>query len=149
MLEDSGSRLDPQFNLTTELEKFAKEMVGQKFSAGNIVTSGLNYVVEIEHLLKDLPDKLNSTLNKLDEGDLEVKLKHGGLDDLKNMISLSLILAALIVGTALVLAATIIAQAFYKTSTGLPIGYVYSIALLGFIISLILGIYIVFEYLRK
>ena len=149
MLEDSGSRLDPQFNLTTELEKFAKEMVGQKFSAGNIVTSGLNYVVEIEHLLKDLPDKLNSTLNKLDEGDLEVKLKHGGLDDLKNMISLSLILAALIVGTALVLAATIIAQAFYKTSTGLPIGYVYSIALLGFIISLILGIYIVFKYLRK
>jgi len=39
---------------------------------------------------------------------LEVNLKHSGLDDLKNMISLSLILAALIVGTALVLAATIV-----------------------------------------
>ena len=65
------------------------------------------------------------------------------------MISLSLILAALIVGTALVLAATIIASSFSKTTTALPIGYVYTIALIGFIISLILGIYIVFKYLRN
>ena len=149
LLEDTGSRLDPQFNLTTELEKFAKKMISQKFSVGNIASGGLNYIVEIEHLLKDLPDKLNSTLNKLEDGNLEVKLKHGGLDDLKNMISLSLILAALIVGTALVLAATIVAQAFYKTTAGIPLDYVYIIALLGFIISLILGIYIVFKYLRN
>jgi len=66
LLEDTGSRLDPSFNLTTELEKFAKKMISQKFSAGNIASVGLNYIVEIEHLLKDLPDKLNSTLNKLD-----------------------------------------------------------------------------------
>ncbi|AWX32596.1 AarF/ABC1/UbiB kinase family protein [Methanosphaera sp. BMS] len=149
LLEDTGSRLDPSFNLTTELEKFAKKMVSQKFSAGNLVSGGLNYIVEIEHLLKDLPDRLNSTLDKLEEGDLEVNLKHRGLDDLKNMISLSLILAALIVGTALVLAATIIAQAFYKTSAGIPLGYVYMVALIGFIISLVLGIYIVFKYLRN
>ena len=149
LLEDTGSRLDPSFNLTTELEKFAKKMVSQKFSAGNLVSGGLNYIVEIEHLLKDLPDRLNSTLDKLEDGDLEVNLKHRGLDDLKNMISLSLILAALIVGTALVLAATIIAQAFYKTSAGIPLGYVYMVALIGFIISLVLGIYIVFKYLRN
>lgn len=149
LLEDTGSKLDPQFNLTTELEKFAKKMIGQKFSVGNLATGGLNYIVEIEHLLKDLPDKLNSTLNKLDDGDLEVNLKHSGLEDLKNMISLSLILAALIVGTALVLAATIVASSLYNTSTALPLGYVYSISLIGFIISLIIGIYIVFKYLRN
>lgn len=149
LLEDTGSRLDPKFNLTTELEKFAKKMISQKFSAGNLVSGGLNYIVEIEHLLKDLPDKLNSTLNKLDEGNLEVNLKHNGLDDLKNMISLSLVLAALIVGTALVLAATIIASSVYKTTTSFPIEYVYIISLLGFIISLIIGIYIIFKYLRN
>ncbi|MBE6488806.1 MAG: AarF/ABC1/UbiB kinase family protein [Methanosphaera stadtmanae] len=149
LLEDTGSRLDPSFNLTTELEKFAKKMISEKFSTGNLLSGGLNYIVEIEHLLKDLPDKLNSTLNKLDEGNLEVNLKHNGLDDLKNMISLSLILAALIVGTALVLAATIVASSLFKTTTGLPIGYVYIISLAGFVISIILGIYIVFKYLRN
>ncbi len=149
LIEDTGSRLDPKFNLTTELEKFAKKMIGQKFSAGNLVSGGLNYIVEIEHLLKDLPDKLNSTLNKLDEGNLEVNLKHNGLDDLKNMISLSLVLAALIVGTALVLAATIIASSVYKTTTSFPLEYVYVISLLGFFISLIIGIYIIFKYLRN
>jgi len=149
LLEDTGSRLDPSFNLTTELEKFAKKMISEKFNTGNLVSGGLNYIVEIEHLLKDLPDKLNSTLNKLDEGNLEVNLKHNGLDDLKNMISLSLILAALIVGTALVLAATIVASSLFKTTTGLPIGYVYMISLAGFVISIILGIYIVFKYLRN
>lgn len=149
LLEDTGGKLDPSFNLTTELEKFAKKMVRQKFSAGNIVGGGINLIVELEHLLKDLPDKLGSTLNKLDDGDLEINLKHGGLDDLKNMISLSLILAALIVGTALVLAATIVASSLFNSATGFPLEYIYMISLIGFIISLILGIYIVFKYLRN
>ena len=149
LIEDTGEKLVPGFNITTELEKFAKKMIKNKFSKDNIISGGFNYIVEIEHLIKDLPDRINATLNQLENGDLEINLKHGGLDDLKNILSLSLILAALIVGTALVLAATILASAVYRTSTGLPLEYIYSISLFGFILSLIIGIYIVFKYLRK
>ena len=149
LIEDSGEKLVPGFNITAELEKFAKKMIKNKFSKDNIISGGFNYIVEIEHLIKDLPDRINATLNQLENGDLEINLKHGGLDDLKNILSLSLILAALIVGTALVLAATILASAVYRTSTGVPLEYIYSISLFGFILSLIIGIYIVFKYLRK
>ena len=149
LIEDSGEKLVPGFNITTELEKFAKKMIRNKFSADNLVSGGFNYIVEIEHLIKDLPDRINATLNKVESGDLEINLKHGGLDDLKNILSLSLILAALIVGTSLVLAATIVASAVYRTTTGLPLEYIYSISLFGFLLSLVLGIYIVFKYLRK
>ena len=149
LIEDTGEKLVPGFNITSELEKFAKKMIKNKFSKDNIISGGFNYIVEIEHLIKDLPDRINATLNQLENGDLEINLKHGGLDDLKNILSLSLILAALIVGTALVLAATILASAVYRTSTGLPLEYIYSISLFGFILSLIIGIYIVFKYLRK
>lgn len=149
LIEDTGEKLVPGFNITAELEKFAKKMIKNKFSKDNIISGGFNYIVEIEHLIKDLPDRINATLNQLENGDLEINLKHGGLDDLKNILSLSLILAALIVGTALVLAATILASAVYRTSTGLPLEYIYSISLFGFILSLIIGIYIVFKYLRK
>lgn len=149
LIEDTGEKLVPGFNITSELEKFAKKMIKNKFSKDNIISGGFNYIVEIEHLIKDLPDRINATLNQLENGDLEINLKHGGLDDLKNILSLSLILAALIVGTALVLAATILASAVYRTSTGVPLEYIYSISLFGFILSLIIGIYIVFKYLRK
>ena len=137
LLEDSGNKLDPKFNLTTELEKFAKKMVGQKFSAGNLATSGLNYVVEIEHLLKDLPDKLNNTLDKIEKGDVEVNLNHTGLDDLKNQLSVSLIVSALIIGSSLAIVA----------DKGPRIFDISAIGFIGFAFSAILGVYIVLKYM--
>jgi len=137
LLEDTGNRLDPKFNLTTELEKFAKEMVGQKFSAGNLASGGLNYIVEIEHLLKDLPDRLNSTLDKIEKGDIEVNLNHTGLDDLKNQLSVSLIVSALIIGSSLAIVA----------DKGPRIFDISAIGFIGFVFSAILGIYIVLRYM--
>lgn len=139
LLEDTGNRLDPKFNLTTELEKFAKEMVGQKFSAGNLASGGLNYIVEIEHLLKDLPDRLNSTLDKVEKGDIEVNLNHTGLDDLKNQLSVSLIVSALIIGSSLAIIA----------DKGPKIFDISAIGFIGFVFSAVLGIYIVLKYMIK
>ena len=137
LLEDTGSRLDPKFNLTTELEKFAKKMVGQKFSAGNLATGGLNYIVEIEHLLKDLPDRLNSTLDKVEKGEIQVNLNHTGLDELKNQLSVSLIVSALIIGSSLAIVA----------DKGPRIFDISAIGFIGFVFSAILGAYIVLKYM--
>ena len=47
LIEEAGDKLDPHFNLTGELEKFAKDMIKSKFEPGNLVGGGFNYIVEI------------------------------------------------------------------------------------------------------
>ena len=137
LLEDTGKRLDPKFNLTSELEKFAKKMVKEKFSAGSLLTGGFNYIVEIEHLLKDLPDKLNSTIDKLEKGEITINLEVKGIDDLKNQLSVSLIVSALLIGSSLAILA----------DKGPRIFDISVVGFIGFVFSAILGIYIVVTYM--
>ena len=139
LIEDAGNRLDPHFNLTAELEEFAKKMIKTKFEPGNLIGGGFNYIVEIEHLLKDLPDRLNSTLNKLEKGELELNMNHTGLDDLKDQLSISLIISALLIGSSIAILA----------DKGPRVWDISAIGFFGFLISAILGIYIIYKFLRK
>jgi ubiquinone biosynthesis protein len=139
LIEDAGKRLDPHFNLTVELEEFAKKMMKSKFEPGNLAGGGFNYIVEIEHLLKDLPDRLNSTLDKVEKGELEVKIYHTGLDELINQLSIALILAALLVGSSIAILADK-GPKFWDISI---IGFV------GFIFSGVLGGYLIVRHIRN
>ena len=138
LIEDAGNRLDPHFNLTTELETFAKKMIKSKFEPGNLVGGGFNYLVEIEHLLKDLPDRLNSTLDKVEKGQLELNMNHTGLDDLKNQLSISLIISALLVGSSIAILA----------DKGPKVWDISAIGFIGFVFSAILGGYLVIKLMR-
>lgn len=139
LIEDAGYNLDPQFNITTELEKFSKEMIYQRFNPGKMLTGGFNYIVEVEHLLKDLPDRINSTLYKVERGEIEVNVNHTGLDEIKNQISVSLIISALIIGSSLAILA----------DKGPRIFDVSALGFFGFIFSALLGAYLVLKYMKK
>ena len=138
LIEEAGDKLDPHFNLTTELETFAKKMIKTKFEPGNLVSGGFNYIVEIEHLLKDLPDRLNSTLDKLEKGELELNMNHTGLDELKDQLSISLIVSALLIGSSIAILA----------DKGPRVWDISAIGFFGFLISAILGIYIIIKFIR-
>ncbi|WP_295617503.1 AarF/ABC1/UbiB kinase family protein [uncultured Methanobrevibacter sp.] len=138
LIEEAGDKLDPHFNLTTELETFAKKMIKTKFEPGNLVSGGFNYIVEIEHLLKDLPDRLNSTLDKLEKGELELNMNHTGLDELKDQLSISLIVSALLIGSSIAILA----------DKGPRVWDISAIGFFGFLISAILGIYIIIKFIH-
>lgn len=139
IIEDTGKKLDPNFNATTELKKLSKQIVADRYKPDNLVKSGLNFVVQMEHLAKDLPDTINSTISKIEEGNLEVHLKLDGISELTNQISVALIIAALIVGSSLALVAKCEPIVF-----GMPI-----LGITGFVISGLLGIYLVLVYMRE
>ena len=139
LIEDAGNRLDPHFNLTTELETFAKEMIMSKFEPENLVGGGFNYLVEIEHLLKDLPDRLNKTLDKVEQGELKLNMNHTGLDDFKNQLSISLIVSALLVGSSIAILA----------DKGPKVWDISAIGFIGFLFSAILGAYLIIKYIRN
>ena len=139
LIEDIGYNLNPNFNATVALKRLSKRLMFEKFKPTNIATSSFNHILEVQHLLKDLPDRINSTLNQIEKGELEINMKHEGLNELKNQMSASLIIAALIIGSSL----TILADSGPKIMDISAIGF------FGFAFSAILGAYIVIKYVIR
>lgn len=57
----------------------------------------------MQHLAKNLPDRINSTLHKIENREITVKLEHEGISALTDKLSYALIISALIIGSSLAL----------------------------------------------
>ena len=137
LIEDTGRKLDPEFNAATELKKLSRKIVINKYKPERLAKVGLNYLLQIEHLAKDLPDTINSTISKLEEGNIEVNIKLQDISELTNQLSVSLIVSALLVGSSLAILSEKGPQLW-----GMP-----ALGLVGFVFSAVLGVYLVIEYM--
>ncbi|MBQ8016734.1 MAG: AarF/ABC1/UbiB kinase family protein [Methanobrevibacter sp.] len=137
LIEDTGKKLNPKFNAATELKKLSNKIILNKYKPDRVAKTSLNYFLQLEHLAKDLPDTINKTISKLEEGELEVNLKHMGIGELTNQLSVSLIISAIIVGSSLAILAD-----KGPTLFDIPI-----IGLFGFVFSAVLGAYLVIQYM--
>ena len=66
-------------------------------------------------------------------------MNHSGLDDLKDQLSISLIISALLIGSSIAILA----------DKGPRVWDISAIGFFGFLISAILGIYVIYKFLRK
>lgn len=139
LIEDAGRKLDPEFNAASELKKLSRKIVINKYKPERLIKVGMNYLLQIEHLAKDLPDTINNTISKLEEGDIEVNIKLQDISELTNQLSVSLILSALIVGSSLAILADKGPQLW-----GIP-----ALGLIGFVFSAVLGAYLAIKYMTE
>lgn len=137
LIEDTGKKLDPEFNAATELKKLSRKIVINKYKPERIAKVSVNYLLQLEHLLKDLPDSINNTINKIEEGEIEINLKHHGISEITNQLSVSLIVSALIVGSSIAIFANKGPSLFGFSALGL----------IGFVCSAVLGAYLVIQYM--
>ncbi len=137
LIEDSGRKLDPNFNAATELKKLSHQIIANKYRPKRMGKVGLNYLLQMEHLAKDLPDTIRNTANKLEEGDIEVRLKHEEISQLTNQLSVALIISSLIIGSSLAIIG----------GAGPKIFGISGIGFIGFVFSGLLGIFLIIEYM--
>lgn len=137
LVEESGKKLNPDFDTADELKKLSKRITIQQASPKRLFKVGTNYFLEIEHLFKNLPNTVNNTLSKLEEGEITLKLKLEGINDISKQLTTAIIIAALIVGSSLALFAD-----KGPTFLGIPL-----LGLIGYVISFALGIYLVVQYI--
>lgn len=139
LIEDTGKKLDPKFNAATELKKLSRKIVINKYKPGRLGRVGINYLLQLEHLAKDLPDTINNTISKLEEGNIEVNIKLAQISELANQLSVSLILSALILGSSLALVSNV-GPKFLE----IPL-----LGLAGFVFSAVLGGFLVVKYMLE
>lgn len=145
-IEGIGSELDPDFNLAEIAKPYAKDVILERKSPQRLILKLSNDLAELYNLIILIPRQLSKTLKKMEKGAFKLEFQHRGLENLinaldkaANRIAYSLILAAIIVGSSLIM----------QTNKG-PIFMGFPvIGVLGFLISGVLGLGLVIIILRS
>jgi ubiquinone biosynthesis protein len=138
MLEDVGEKLDPNFNPLDAFKPMAQKVIRKKISPLKVVDFVKDNLFEVEHLMKTLPRNLSRTLYKIEEGKITLELEHKDLERISNKVSASLILAALLIGSSLIM----------QTDKGILILGFPFLGIIGFIVSMVLGLALVLSILK-
>ncbi|MAU15108.1 MAG: hypothetical protein CMH46_06155 [Muricauda sp.] len=146
IIEGVGRKLDPTFNMTANLEPYTSAIVRRRFSLKRLFKKNLDRFQDINDLVDTLPDDINSILKKIKDGKLVVVHEHKGLKEFQtatsksvNRLVFAVIIAALSIGSSIL----VVAQ-MPPLVNGIPL-----LGAIGFIVSAILGFYIVISIFRN
>lgn len=145
-IEGVGRSLDPEFNMMTLIEPYAMQLISQPFAPKKQLKEMAQFAQDTESLLKILPAELKYILKKVKKGKMNLIFEHRGLDRLiteldksSNRLSFSLIIAALIIGSSIII-----------FSDKGPFVFGLSVfGLIGYLIAAILGLWLVIAILRS
>lgn len=109
-LEGVGRDLDPNFNLAEHLAPFVNKIVRERYHPKRVFDRIYAESKRFLRLAHDIPFQVGETLEKLASNELRVQLEHRSLDHLiteldrsSNRVVISVIVAALILASALIL----------------------------------------------
>lgn len=144
--EGMGLRLDPSFHLLQDLQPWAMKLVSQRYSPATVAKKLSKGMLDMLRLSARLPRYIEELLEKANEGRLRIEFEHKGLnafyqelDLIANRLVLALLIAALILGSSVVVLARIPPL----------INHVSAIGLAGFVLSGILALWLLINILRR
>ncbi|KLK88157.1 ubiquinone biosynthesis protein [Methanoculleus sediminis] len=145
MVMDVGTRLDPAFNFDQRIRPYLLEIAAQQRLSPENVTGAVRSIVDAAEGLLAIPGNVNETLKTLSEGTVTLELENHDLDRIVGVIDrtsdkiiVGVVVAAIVVGSSLVL-----------RIADIPVpGYVSVLATLGYVFAVIVGFYAVYNVLR-
>ncbi|MCF8253609.1 MAG: AarF/ABC1/UbiB kinase family protein [Bacteroidia bacterium] len=144
ILDGISRQLDPKFNTLERIRKHSFRLFEEGLEPKNLLKSALQEMVDIWDFVRVLPADFKGILNRIKEG--KVKLEFIGLNQLlhtldviSNRLSAAIILAAMILGSSMVVLSQI--PPLWK---GIPI-----IGLIGIIVSGIFGSMMLFSIYKN
>ena len=145
-VESIGLQLDPDFDITVKVRPFIKRLITERLQPKQLLLKAFDSTTALLGHLRDLPEDLLGTLRQVREGKMQIGFEHRGLERLifelnrsSNRLAFALIIAAIVVGSSLLLAAEIGPAVF-----GLSI-----IGLLGFSLAGLLGLALLIFIIRS
>lgn len=144
-VEGLGLMLDPKLELIRLAKPFMRKIRLGRMQPGRLVEelalTGSSYL----HLLRDLPDELRTILIQLRSGRMRLEFEHRGLksldatlDRVSNRIAFAIVLAALIVGSSLIILSDIPPHWH-----SIPV-----IGLIGFLVAGVMGFWLLVSIIR-
>ncbi len=145
MVMDIGTRLDPAFNFDQRIRPYLTDIVAQERLSPETIIDAANSIASAAEGLLAIPANVNKTLKALSEGTITIDLEDGDLgrivgviDRTSDKVIVGLVVAAVVVGSSLVLRVI---------EPPVP-GYVATLAVLSYVFAVIFGFYAIYSALR-
>ncbi len=152
IMEGVTRSLDPSFVLASYLEPFVVQLIKERLSVKRTLVEGIRTARDIEALLRVLPRRVDTISEQLERGEMTVgvDVRHMAqalrkLDAIANRLAFSVVVAAIILGSAVLLIRGGEAAVFRIPFTDI----VLPIAQIGFIVALLLGGWLLFSIVRS
>lgn len=145
-IEGIGRDLDPGFMLFPILKPHLTRFAWNLFTPERLVRDGIHFLDDLRTFFCVLPFRVNTITRKLERGELSIEFRHVGLetlirklDTVSSRIAASLVISAIIIGSAL-----ISFSGKGPTFMGVP-----AFGAAGFLVAGIFGILLVVSILRS
>ncbi len=145
-LEGLAKVLFPEVNLLKEAEPYAEKLFYERMRPGAVAAEIAGAAGDYRDLLRDLPVDASQILKKVKDDKLSIEFFHKGLDDFMGTVDRSssrlasgIIVAALVVGSSLVLS-----SGMAPTILGIPM-----LGIIGLAAASIIGLWLVVQTIRS
>ena len=145
-VEGVGLSLDPDFHMINQAAPFIQRVKMDRLHPKRVASDILRSSTELVRLIQEIPGELRELLRQMKRGKVKMEFEHRGLepmlathDQISNRIAFSIVIAALIVGSALIVLSKTPPFLF-----GIPV-----IGILGFVAAAVMGMWLLIAILRK
>ena len=145
-LEGTGRELNPRFSVSSIGKEFMKYYYVNKFNPQRIFINSKHTAEEMLLDIKTIPKQMRVILRNIEKNNIKIQIEdvkftslEERITDLTTQISLSLVLASIVVGSSLIVASPNINNNIWIRIT----------ALAGFFISFIIGLLLVIRIVRS
>ncbi len=145
-VEGVGLSLDPEFHMINQAAPFVKRVKMEQSHPKRVASDILKSGVDLVRLMQEIPGELRELLRQMKRGKVKMEFEHRGLepmqktyDQISNRIAFSIVIAALIVGSALIVLSKTPPFLF-----GIPV-----IGIIGFVAAAVMGMWLLIAILRK
>jgi len=146
VMESIGRELDPEFDILSLAKPYITRLILTRYNPARLTRDLIHILEAYSDLIRTLPDNIRQILVKVGKGQLGINLYHQGLNQLireldksTNRLSFSLIIAALIISSSLIIQLNLGPKIFGLSAFGL----------LGYLTAAFLGFWLVIAILRS
>jgi ubiquinone biosynthesis protein len=145
-VEGVGLSLDPDFHMINQAAPFIQRVKMEQFHPKRVANDIFRSGTELVRLIQEIPGELRELLRQMKRGKVKMEFEHVGLEPMlathdrtSNRIAFSIVIAALIVGSAL-----IVLSKTPPLLLGIPV-----IGIIGFVAAALMGVWLLIAILKK
>ena len=144
--EGTARELYPELNVLEEAKPYVERLARERWQPAALWQSLRRNVADLLVLQRGLPARLTQIVERLERGELSIQFQHANLGGLRstlenvtNRLTLGIIIAALIIGSSMIITTGVKPLLF-----GFP-----ALGIIGYVVSGILGLWLVINILRS
>jgi ubiquinone biosynthesis protein len=137
--EGLARSIDPTINVYEVARPYAQRLLLERYDPENALEGARELAIEYARYVEDYPEQLRQLLREVADGELEVQLRHGGLDELvgevdvlANRLVFAVVTGALLLGSCLL-------GVFDRGGPQVPYLGVPVVSFIGFTLALVMG----------